>query len=127
MKKLLATSIAVIALSACGETKTIIVEKAPDTTVRTTVTPSYGGSEQNFIDGIVSDFPAEVSNLGKTKILQMGRLVCQSIDEGATVADFANLAVESNVDGGFIGSLIREAVENFCPENQWFITSALNA
>lgn len=126
MKKLLALSITSIVLSACG-TKTIVVEKAPTATVKITTVAPYVGSEQNYIDGLVDDYPSQVAVLGKTKIVQMGHLVCQAIDEGATLADFANLAVQNDVDAGFIGSMIREAVENFCPENKWFITSALNA
>lgn len=128
MKKLLGLSIAVIFLSACG-TKTIVVEKAPDTTlasIQDTV-QSSSEREQNFLNGLTYDHPTEVSRLGKTSVLELGRLTCGTIDEGTTLSDFVQMAGRTGVSPEFIGSLIREAVENFCPENQWFIDSALNS
>jgi hypothetical protein len=127
MKKLLAVAILALGVSACG-TKTIVVEKAPDTTlapIQDTV-QSSSEREQNFLNGLTYDHPSEVSTLGKTAVLELGRLTCGTIDEGATLTDFVKLANSTGVSPEFIGSLIREAVENFCPENQWFIDSALN-
>jgi hypothetical protein len=60
-------------------------------------------------------------------VLNLGLLTCETIDEGSTLADFVQMAEDTGVDAGFIGALIREAVENFCPQNQWFIDSALNS
>ena len=125
----IAAGLAIITLSSCG-TKTIVVEKAPETTEQktplATVAPVYDSST-NFLNGLSYDYPSQIATLGKSKALEMGHLACGAIDEGATLADFARLASENNVDAGFIGALIREAVENFCPDNQWFIDSALNA
>ena len=130
MKKVMAIAIVAVSLSACG-TKTIVVEKSPDTTEAkapvTVATTQTGDSSTNFLNGLSNDYPSEVATLGKSKALEMGHLACGAIDEGSTLADFARLATANNVDAGFIGALIREAVHNFCPENQWFIDSALNA
>jgi hypothetical protein len=115
-------------LSACG-TRTVVVEQTPDTQVEVpqTAAPQPVDREQQFLNGVTADYPTEVSRLGKVGVLQMGRLTCDAIDEGSTLADFVDMAQKSGVDAGFIGSLIREAVHNFCPENQWFIDSALNS
>jgi hypothetical protein len=128
MKKIVAIAITCVTLASCG-TKTIVVEKAPDTTPAP-VQPEQKSSfdrEENFLNGLTYDHPTEVSKLGKTGTVELGRLTCGSIDEGSTINDFVDMANRSGVSAEFIGSLIREAVENFCPENQWFIDSALNA
>lgn len=127
MKKLLTICTLGIVLTSCG-TKTIIVEKVVDTTLPkvTQTAPDSSSSEENFLNGLTNDYPSEVASLGKTKVLELGRLTCGSINEGSTLSDFVGMANQTGVDAGFIGSLIREAVENFCPENQWFIDSALN-
>lgn len=121
MKKIAVLALSAMFLTSCG-TKTIVVEKAPETT--TTV---VSHTEQEYIDGVTADFPSEVATLGKVKIVELGHLMCQSIDEGVTISDLVNMATRYDVDAGFIGAVIREAVHNFCPENQWFIDSALNA
>lgn len=128
MKKLLAIAVLSLGLSACG-TRTVVVEKEPETTtapVEQAPQSSYD-REQNFLDGLTYDHPTEVARLGKTGVLELGRLTCGTIDEGSTIADFVDMANRTGVSPEFIGSLIREAVENFCPENQWFIDSALNS
>jgi hypothetical protein len=128
MKKLLAVAVLALGVSACG-TKTIVVEKAPNTTlapIQDTV-QSSSEREQNFLNGLTYDHPTEVTRLGKASVLELGRLTCDAIDEGSTISDFVGLANKTGVSAEFFGSLIREAVENFCPENQWFIDSALNS
>jgi hypothetical protein len=128
MKKLLAIAILTIGVSACG-TRTVVVEQAPAPTSAPVQQDSFQSSserDENFLNGLTYDHPSEVSRLGKTGTLELGHLTCGTIDEGATLADFVQMANKTGVSPEFIGSLIREAVENFCPENQWFIDSALN-
>lgn len=129
MKKLFIVGISIFALTSCA-TETKIAEKATDTTQYSappaTQAP-YVSRDTNFLSGLTNDYPGEVSMLGKSKLLEMGGLACDAIDEGATINDFVELAQSSGVDAGFIGALIREAVENYCPDNQWFIDSVLNA
>lgn len=128
MKKTLVAPLLMTAfLVGCSSTGTSGSYQTPETTQYVAPTNPPVGPEENYLDGLTYDFPGEVTLLGKAKAIEMGRLTCQAIDEGSTLADFANLAVNNDVDPRFIGAMIREAVENFCPENQWFINSALNA
>lgn len=128
MKKLLVPAIlTTLFLSACTTERVVEVEKTTPTTeyVAPITTPSDPST--NFINGLSEDFPTEVSRLGKVETINLGRLTCDAIDEGNTLSDFVALAQKTGVDAGFMGALIREAVENFCPENQWFIDTALKA
>lgn len=128
MKSISLALLASITLLGCG-TKTIVVQEPAPTTKAPTITqaPEVLNPEQNFLNGLTYDHPTEVSRLGKTGVIELGRLTCGTIDEGSTISDFVDMANRTGVSAEFIGSLIREAVENFCPENQWFIDSALNA
>lgn len=124
MKKTIMVAIGITAvLSACSTqavSTTTTTEYVPPTT-------AYVSPDENYLDGLTYDYPSEVALLGKATALKMGRLTCQAIDEGSTLTDFAQLAIDNDVDPGFIGAMIRESVENFCPENQWFIDSVMNA
>ena len=128
MKRILLVTFASLALVGCG-TKTIVVQEPAPTTKAPTITqaPEVLNPEQKFLEGVTADYPREVSILGKTKTIEFGKLMCQAIDEGTTLNDLVRMSTAYDVDAGFIGSVIREAVHNFCPENQWFIDSALNA
>lgn len=124
MKKTLLALTSVVALGACTTER--VIERVP---VEATQAPyvdnsSYG--DQNFIDGLTEDYPTEVATLGKVKTIELGKVLCGSIDEGMTIKDLLQMASGYNIDAGFIGALVREAVQNFCPENQWFIDSAVN-
>jgi hypothetical protein len=128
MRKATITLLASIALVGCGTTgTTAIQEETPVATLPPVTVPTVVDKEQNFLNGLTYDHPAEVSRLGKASVLELGRLTCEAIDEGSTIGDFVKMAGNTGASPEFIGSLIREAVENFCPENQWFIDSALNA
>lgn len=113
-------------LSACG-TKTVVVQDTVPATMAPVTVPSVVDKETNFLNGLTADFPTQVTNLGKPNTIELGHLMCQAIDEGTTLQDLLNMSYKLNVDAGFIGALVREAVENFCPANQWFIDAALNA
>ena len=134
MKKTLVPSLFLaLALGACTTERIVEVEKTTPTTKYvapdTTSGHQIDGDELDtrFMNNITADFPYEVSKLGKTNTLELGHLVCGAIDDGSTLQDFVDIANKTGVDAGFIGAVIREAVHNFCPENQWFIDSALNA
>jgi hypothetical protein len=127
MRKTVIALLASIALVGCGTTGTAIQEETPVATLPPVTVPTVVDKEQNFLNGLTYDHPTEVSRLGKASVLELGRLTCEAIDEGSTIGDFVKMAGNTGASPEFIGSLIREAVENFCPENQWFIDSALNA
>jgi glycine cleavage system regulatory protein len=127
MKKTILSIVAAASiLSACG-TKTIVVQETLPATLPPATTPSALDKETNFLNGLTADFPTQVTNLGKADTVELGYLMCQAIDEGTTLQDLLNMSYKLDVDAGFIGALVREAVENFCPANQWFIDAALNA
>lgn len=128
MRKAIITLLASVALVGCGATGTTAVqEETPVVTLPPVTVPTVVDKETNFLNGLTYDHPEEVSRLGKSSVLELGRLTCEAIDEGSTISDFVKMAGSTGASPEFIGSLIREAVENFCPENQWFIDSALNA
>jgi hypothetical protein len=128
MRKIIAIAMGALILTSCG-TRTVTVEKTPEVTAAPIPDAPLSSfdREQNFLNGLTYDHPTEVSRLGKASVLELGRLTCEAIDEGTTIGDFVKMAGNTGASPEFIGSLIREAVENFCPENQWFIDSALNA
>lgn len=127
MKKLI-IAVSVIFLSACT-TERVVIERVQETTttVQTNESSQDEYFEDQYLQGVTGDFPSEIARLGKVKAIQLGYYVCQAIDEGTTIQELVDITMESSVDPGFIGSVIREAVHNFCPNNQWFIDSALNA
>jgi glycine cleavage system regulatory protein len=128
MKKTLITLLASVALVGCGTTTgTTAIQETPVVTLPPVTAPSALDKETNFLNGLTADFPTQVTNLGKADTIELGKLMCGAIDEGTTLQDLLNMSYRLDVDAGFIGALVREEVENFCPENQWFIDAALNA
>lgn len=127
MKRILAVAIAGLALSSCTTETVRVIEQAPSTTEYIPPATQAINPEQNYLNGLTADYPGEVAYLGKAKTIELGRLMCEAIDEGTTIEDLVLMATQNDVDAGFIGAVVRESVENFCPENQWFIDSALNA
>lgn len=128
MNKTIITSIAAVAfLTACSAQTSGVSSETTKTTEYVAPSTMPVSPQQNFLEGLSYDYPAEVSYLGKAKVIELGGLTCEAIDEGSTLADFAQMAINLDIDAGFLGALIRESVENFCPDNQWFIDSAMNA
>jgi|DEB19_MinimDraft_3_1074340.scaffolds.fasta_scaffold194050_1 hypothetical protein len=126
MKKYLATAIALITLSACG-TKTVVVEKSPDTTKSPVVTNPPMSSEDIYIENVLSEYPGLLNKFGRQWIIDYATTTCDSIDQGMTLTDLLNMTTASGVDASMIGFLTGEAIRNFCPRNQWFIDAATNA
>lgn len=125
MKKLLAVSMGLIALSACG-TRTVVVEQviAPTTTAYEPLQPSNG--ENMYIQNIVNQYPGLLNKFGKPWLIDFAKTVCTEIDNGMTINDLLNMSSTANADSETVGYLTGEAIRNFCPENQWFIDAALN-
>lgn len=125
MKKI---AVALISLSAitvgCG-TRTVVVEKAPETTPAPVVTnpPVQTTPIQEYMDSVTAMYPSEVSRMGKKLITDFAYTVCDAIDQGLTVEGLATMAVQNGVDVEFIGFLTGSAIRYICPDNQWFIDS----
>lgn len=124
MKKVIAICAAGLFLASCG-TKTVVVEKMPDTIPEPVVTqaPVKESPVQSYMDNITDGYPSEVARLGKKIIVEFGYTVCEAIDNGLTVEDLAVMAMNNDVDVEFIGYLTGAAVRDLCPENQWFVDS----
>lgn len=125
MKKI---SVALISLSAimvgCG-TKTVVVEKAPDTTPAPVITnpPPKASPIQEYMDSITVMYPSEVARMGEKLITDFAYTVCDAIDNGLTVEGLALMAMQNDVDVEFIGFLTGAAIRHICPDNQWFVDS----
>lgn len=126
-KKILFVAAASLFFGGCG-TKTVVIERKPDTTaVQQPVITSntYKDSETLYIEAVSSRYPTEVSSMGKKMVIDFGHLVCNAIDNGLTVEQLALMADSNNVDVEMVGYLTGAAISYLCPENQWFVDSAL--
>ena len=124
MKKILAVSVGMIFLSACATEKVVVETPTEETVYEAPAPVDY---EKNYLEGLTSSHPRQVMNLGKVQAIELGRLMCDAITEGTTINDLLRKSSEMDVDAGFNGAVVRESVNNFCPENKWFIDSALNS
>lgn len=124
MKKAIALVSLVTFLSACAverEVRIIEVEKT------TTTVASPVSSEDIYFDVIASNYPDVANRFGKQWIVDFGRMMCQSIDEGLTLEGLALMAIEANVEPAMVGYMTGAAIEAFCPYNNWFMSSLAGA
>lgn len=127
MKKVLLVIASTIALTACG-TRTVVVQQPVATTQPPVIsqTPTTSADDM-YIDAIIAERSSIVNQLGKNWLIEFGHAVCGSIDEGMTLTDLLNMASNTNADGATVGILVRLAILNICPSNQWFLDAAQNA
>ena len=111
--------------TSCAQKEVRIVEVPQTTQYVAPTTPPRG--EEAYLNNIASQYPAELSKMGRPFMVEFAGTVCDAIDSGLTVEGLAMLAIKNDVDAGFIGFVTGEAIRNFCPSNQWFIDSALGA
>ena len=137
VKKIIVAIFATLLITACGS-RTVVIEReatttqpevtnpAPETTTAPVETQPAMSADDKFIAGIMADYSWVVNKLGKVDLVKLGYLICGAIDEGTSFEDFVTMMYNSGIDGGVMGSLLREAVWNFCPNNQWFLDSAID-
>lgn len=126
MKKVTTICIAALALAGCGASTTGSSYQAPETTqyVPQTTQTTYGDDDL-FVAAVSSEYPAVMGQLGgRSQLIRLGNLICQAIDEGSTLADFAMLAVDNDVDPEMLGFIMGVAISIYCPNNEWFLSSA---
>lgn len=112
-------------LAGCG-TKTVIVEATtPKTTPPVTAAPIKGGIE-GYFSAVVEAYPNAVNIHGRKWIVDFGQIACDAIDEGMSLVDLAEMVPQGG-DVELIGYMVRQAILNICPHNQWFIDAATNA
>lgn len=133
MKKAIIITASIIALSACGETRTVVVEKTVPDTVQeeTTTTEKYIpettirlSPEEVYMDNIMYYDRSLINQFGKQWLLDLAHTSCDAIDEGMSLYDLVDMASRTGADVETVGFLVGEAIRNFCPENQWFIDAA---
>lgn len=118
---------ALVLLTACGAKETVIIREVPKETTPDTI-PTYEPMSDGeiFVETVEGAYPGTASTLGgKSELIKFGNLVCAAIDEGNTLYDFANMAVDNNVDPEMLGFIIGAAIPAFCPENSWFLQQYL--
>lgn len=115
----------VLALSAC----TVEVKEDSGSDQRPTNTTAYVPPAQSiddlYLEVIYDEYPYLYTQMGDSALLQFGRLACDSIDEGMTLAELAMMAVEAYADPEMVGFIVGAAVYAYCPENEWFLTSGI--
>lgn len=132
MKKLLLASLVILPLSACTS-KTVYVTATTEKQKETITTDAPHQEELSqsdindvYIATIDSEYPWVKDALGgRSELIQFGKLVCQAIDEGSTLADFALMAIDNDIDPEMLGFMMGAAVIAYCPENEWFINQYL--
>jgi len=127
MKKLLIIPAALVTLASCG-TKTVYMPQPAQTNPPVETIPEQTYSKEDvFVTTINGEYPYVQSQLGgRAELIQFGKLVCQAIDEGSTMADFAMMAVNNDVDPEMLGYIMGAAIVAFCPSNSWFMDQATN-
>lgn len=122
MKKIIISSAIAfsLVLSSCG-TKTIIVEA----TTTTTTSPAKS-AEDSYFDVVLDNYPDVVNRNGRQWVIEFGNITCGAIDDGMTLNQLLGM-VGSNVDGALVGFMVRHAILEICPRNQWFLDAASNA
>lgn len=139
MKKLIAAMVVVVGITSCGG-RTIVIEKtastdAPEITVAKTspaetaapkITDPAQTPEEQFISSLMVEYSWVVNNMGRVKLVDLGKLICQAIDEGMSFSDYLELILAYNIDAGAGGAILRESIYNFCAGEQWFLDAAID-
>lgn len=119
---------AILFLTSCT-TETVYVPQTTDAPYEAPVStdPPSMSNADIFVSMINSEYPYVQSQLGgRSELIKFGKLVCQAIDQGSTLADFAAMAVTNDVDPEMLGFIIGASIPAFCPENSWFADQYFN-
>jgi hypothetical protein len=127
LKKLLLASCLILGLAACGSKETVIIEREVEKTQPTVVEEyekpanSQYSNEDLFISTFRSEYPNEYYAFGEDLLIETGYTICDSIDQGMTLLDLADSAIQNDLDIEMVGFLAGAAVSAFCPKNMWWI------
>lgn len=129
MKKIIIGACALIALTACGGTKTVYVTdtevpNSPEkTVVKTTDAPvatpapttqAPWTEEDEFIYDIESNYPTTIY-VTRSQIIETGRIVCDYLLDGMTGQEVVWAIENAGGDLEFVQLVALSAVANFCP------------
>jgi len=121
MKKLLIAS--ALILVGCGSKTVYITDTTkplPDTVAPTTTQAQ--STEDIYLDVITSEYP-QLNAMGDAYLLELGDLICGSIDEGMTFFDFGLMVIDMGLDEYMMGYIGGAAIQAFCPWNDWFFAN----
>jgi len=126
MKRLTPIIIGALALTACGGTRTVYVDKtdAPDTTVKVVKTtdapiatpaPTQAPwtEEDEFIYDIESNYDGTIY-VSRSEMIETGRIVCESLLDGMTGQEVVWAIENAGGDLEFVQLVALSAVANFC-------------
>jgi hypothetical protein len=126
MKRLTPIIIGALALTACGGTRTVYVDKtdAPDTTVKVVKTtdapiatpaPTQAPwtEEDEFIYDIESNYSGTIY-VSRSEMIETGRIVCESLLDGMTGQEVVWAIENAGGDLEFVQLVALSAVANFC-------------
>jgi len=132
MKKIIIGATALIALTACGSTRTVYVDNtdaidegyevvtttnAPATTPAPTLPPVTWTAEDEFLFDIKNSVGyVAVSDYD---LLDTGYMVCSTLRGGATAMDVVLAITGVGYEQEFLAALTASAVLNLCPDQQW--------
>lgn len=123
-KVFIPVAIAALFLSSCG-TRAVVVEKTNETTTTTEYVAPQSADDRYF--GIVLDnYPHIVNRNGRQWVIDFGNTVCEEIDNGLTLEQLLGM-LSANTDGELVGFMVRYAILELCPRNQWFLDAAADA
>lgn len=128
MKRLVTLATVALALTACGGTRTVYVNKteAPDTTVRVVkttdapiatpapTTQAPWTEEDEFLYDIESQYYGTIY-VSEYEMISTGRIVCDSLLSGMSGQEVIWAIVGAGGDTEFITTVVSSAVVNFCP------------
>jgi hypothetical protein len=129
MKKIIIGACALIALTACGGTKTVYVTdtevpNSPEkTVVKTTDAPvatpapttqAPWTEEDEFIYDIESNYPRTIY-VTRSQMIETGRIVCDYLLDGMTGQEVVWAIENAGGDLEFVQLVALSAVANFCP------------
>ena len=128
MKRLATLATVALALTACGGTRTVYVNKteAPDTTVKVVkttdapiatpapTTQAPWTEEDEFLYDIESQYYGTIY-VSEYEMISTGRIVCDSLLSGMSGQEVIWAIVGAGGDTEFITTVGSSAVVNFCP------------
>lgn len=117
-KAFLAITLSAGLFVSCTTKETVYVPQTTNPVIRTTTTQAQS-TEDIYLDVITSEYP-QLNTMGDSYLLELGYLICDSIDEGMTLLDFGLMVMEMNLDEYMMGYVGGAAISAFCPWNDWF-------
>jgi hypothetical protein len=123
MKKILISAVAIIALTGCavGDTGS---SNSSNNNGNSTYTPAPPQNNVQSTDdiyvGLIRSEYRTLRNMSDYDLINFGKTLCSSIDDGLTLPGLALLAVKYGVDTEMLGFIAGAAVAAYCPYNRGF-------